>query len=193
MHEEQRVSDMAAEVLARQAKLRAERTGGTLEGARGDVLKTEAGQLLGELRDGPHSGESSESWQQALAPTRAEERKRAERQERDRAQREAEWERFMQAELRNLKLRKEGQLGRLLGEPLPGESPAALQRLAAQDCRQAELGLVAMMKNGELSYKYVGELAEADMPTRGAANRLRTTWLKERRDGWIASKERRSS
>ena len=191
MHEKQQVADMAVEVLKRQAKLQAEQTGGTTEGSMDEVLKTEAGQLLGELRDGPHRKENSEQWQEDLVPKRAEERKRTQRQDRDRAQREADWERFMRTEMQELELRKEGQLGRMLGEPLSGESPTALSRLAAEDRRQAEQGMVAVMRNGELSYKNVGELTEEDMPARVAANRLRTTWLKERRDGWLADKEGR--
>ena len=192
MHEEQRVADMAAEVLTRQAKVSAERTGGTVEGAMENVLKTEAGQKLGELRDGPHRDERSDRWQEALAPDRVEERRRTQRQERDRVQREADWERFMQTELRELELRKHGQLGRSLGEPLPGEPAAALRRLASEDRRQAEQGMVAVMKNGALSYKHVEELVEEDMPARVAASRLRTTWLKERRDGWIVGASGRS-
>lgn len=191
MHEKQQVADMAVEVLKRQAKLQAEQTGGTTEGSLEEVLKTEAGQLLGELRDGPHGKESSNKWQEDLVPKRVEERKRTQRQDRDRAQREADWERFMKTEMQELELRKDGQLGRMLGEPLPGESPKALNRLSAEDRRQAEQGMVAVMRNGELSYKHVGELTEEDMPARVAASRLRTTWLKERRDGWLADKEGR--
>ncbi len=63
---------------------------------------------------------------------------------------------------------------------------AALERLASEDRRQAEEGLVALMSGGEVSYKRVEELREGDMPARAAANRLRATWLKERRDGWLA-------
>ena len=91
----------------------------------------------------------------------------------------------MQAELRELELREDGQLARLLGEPLPGEPPAALERLAAEDRRQAEEGLVALMSGGKVSYKYVDELCPEDMPARIAANRARTTWLKERQDRWL--------
>ena len=91
----------------------------------------------------------------------------------------------MQAELRELELRKDGQLARLLAEALPGEPPAALQRLAAEDRRQAEEGLVALMSDGKVSYKHVEGLTEEDMPARVAANRLRTTWLKERQDRWL--------
>ena len=95
----------------------------------------------------------------------------------------------MQAELEELELRKDGQLARLLGEPLPGESSAALQRLASEDRRQAEEGLVALMSNGKVFYKHVEELSEEDKPAREAANRLRMTWLKERLDGWLACGE----
>jgi hypothetical protein len=95
----------------------------------------------------------------------------------------------MQAELRELELRKDGQLAKLLGEPLPGEAPAALRRLVIEDQRQAEEGLVALMSNGKVFYKHVEELSEADMSARVAANRLRTTWLKERLDGWLGRRE----
>ena len=192
MHDKQRVSDMAVEVLARQARLRAEQTGVPIEGALKDVLQTEAGQQLGELRDGPHRDESPDRWQETLAPKRTDERKRAQREERDRTQRDAAWELFMRTEMEELELRKGGQLGRMLGEPLPGESAAALRRLSSEDRRQAEQGMVAVMKNGEVSYKNVRDLSEDDMPARVAANRLRTTWLKERRDGWLARKQERS-
>jgi hypothetical protein len=74
----------------------------------------------------------------------------------------------------------------LLGEALPGEPPAALRRLADEDTRQAQAGLVALMSMGKVSYKPLDELSPEDMPARAAANRLRTTWLKERRDGWLA-------
>ena len=110
--------------------------------------------------------------------------KREREEEKARARRGA-WELFLEAELRELESRKAGQLGRLLGEPLAGETPAALRRLAAEDRRQAEDGLVALMSGGKVSYKHVDELCEEDLPARTAANRLRTTWLKERRDGWL--------
>ena len=95
----------------------------------------------------------------------------------------------MQEELRELEQRKDGQLAKLLGEALPGEGPAALQRLASEDRRQAEEGLVALMSNGKVFYKRVEELSEKDMPARIAANKLRTTWLKERLDGWLGPGE----
>ena len=66
----------------------------------------------------------------------------------------------MQAERQELELRKNGQLARLLGAPLPGEPPAAVLRLAYGDRRQAEEGLVALMSNGKVFYKHVDGLTE---------------------------------
>lgn len=61
----------------------------------------------------------------------------------------------MQVEQRELELRKEGQLARLLGDSLPGEPPEVLERLAFADQRQAEKGLVALMSGGKVFYKHV--------------------------------------
>jgi hypothetical protein len=72
---------------------------------------------------------------------RARERKQKRAEERKQAEQAAEWERFMQAELRELELRKGGQLAKLLGEPLPGEPPAALERLASADQSSSSLSL----------------------------------------------------
>jgi hypothetical protein len=189
MHKNQRVADMAIDVLARQAGSRAKRTGEPFEEALKAVLETEAGRRLGELRDGPHRDERAQEWQQDLVRERARERKRARAEERKRVEQAAIWERFMQAELRQLELRKDGQLAKLLGEPLPGEPPTALERLASEDRRQAAEGLVALMSGGKVSYKHVDELSPEEMPARIAANRLRMTWLKERRDGWLGRRE----
>ena len=192
MHENQLVSDMASEVLRRQALARAQRTGQALEEALKVVLETEAGQQLVELRDGPHRDERAKRWQEDMARERAKERNRARQEERRFARQEerrlsqlAAWKSFVQEELRELKLRKDGQLARLLGVPLPGETPAALERLATEDRRQAEAGLVALMKNGNVFYKHIEKLSEEDMPARVAADRLRTTWLKDRQDRWL--------
>jgi hypothetical protein len=63
MHKNQRVSEMAVEVLARQARAQARQTGDLFEDALESVLKTEAGGQLKELRDGPHSGTRAFQWQ----------------------------------------------------------------------------------------------------------------------------------
>ena len=181
-----RGTDMAVDVLAHQAGVRARRTREPFEEALKGVLETEASRELGELRDGPHRNEEADQLQEDLAQQRAQERKREQAEERSRVQQAAAWERFMQAELRELDLRKGGQLARLLSEPLPGEPPAALERLASEDRRQAEEGLVALMRNGNVFYKHLEELSQEDMPARIAANRARTTWLKERQDRWLS-------
>ena len=74
MREDQRVSEMAIEVLARQASARAERTGETFGGALEAVLETEAGRQLGDLRDGPQRYESAHQWQEDLPRKRAKRR-----------------------------------------------------------------------------------------------------------------------
>ena len=74
MREKQKVAEMAAEVLARQAKTRADRIGEPFENAFEAVMSTEAGRQLRELRDGPHHDERSREWQESLARERAEER-----------------------------------------------------------------------------------------------------------------------
>ena len=184
MQEKQRVDDMATAALRRQARAAAERTGEPFEEALKAILETEAGLQLRDLSDGPHRDESAERWQEDMAHKRARERAR-ERSEREKwALQAAAWESFVDAERRELELRKEGQLAGLLGEPLPAESPAALERLASEDRRQAREGLVALMSSGKSSYKRLEELCPEDMRTRIAANRARTGWLKERRDAW---------
>jgi hypothetical protein len=192
MQENQSVSEMATEVLARQAAARAKHTGESLEAALRAVLQTEAGRRLVKLRNGPHRDERADEWQPNLPRERAEERtqekleerRRLQEEERSRA-RKAVWESFMRRERKELELRKEGQLARLLGEALAGESPAALGRLALEDQRQAEEGLVALTRNGKTYYKLLEELTEGDMGARIAADRLREAWLKERQDRWV--------
>jgi hypothetical protein len=192
MQQNQSVSEMATEVLARQAGARARRTGESLEKALRAVLQTEAGRRLERLRDGVHRDERAEQWQPSLPQERAEERRQAELEERSRLReeersraRKAAWESFMRKERREVELRKDGQLAGLLGEALAGEPPAALRRLAREDQRQAEAGLVALTSNGKTFYKLVEELTEGDMAARIAAARLREAWLKERRDRWL--------
>jgi hypothetical protein len=192
MQKNQSVSEMATEVLARQAGARAKRTGESLEEALRAVLQTEAGRRLRQLRDGVHRDERADEWQPNLPQERAEERRQEKLEERRRLQeeeriraREAAWESFMRKERRELELRKEGQLAELLGEALVGESPAALQRLVREDQRQAKEGLVALTSSGKTYYKLVEELTEGDMAARIASDRLREAWLKERRDRWL--------
>ena len=108
MQENKRVSDMVDEVVGRQAKARAERTGEPHYEALKVVLETEAGQQLQGLRDGPYCDEEAQRWQDELAPKRAKKRIQARQEvEHSLAQRDAACEQFMQTALR-----KEGLLAR---------------------------------------------------------------------------------
>ena len=193
MHKNQRVVDMALDVLTRQATTRSKRTGEPFEEALEHVQRTEAGRQLRKLTEGPHRDQSAHQWQQDLPRKRAKERRQTRQEERRPAQQQegsqarlVAWKEFMQAERRELELRRNGQLARMLGEPLLGEPPSMVVRLASEDRRQAEEGLVALVHDGEVFYKHLEELSEGDMPARIAAVRLRTTWLKERQeDRWF--------
>ncbi len=74
MRKKQKVADMAEEVLERQARELAGRTGESFEDALKAVLETEAGRQLEELRDGPHGDERAQEWQENMRRERAEER-----------------------------------------------------------------------------------------------------------------------
>ncbi|HET7479555.1 MAG TPA: response regulator transcription factor [Rubrobacteraceae bacterium] len=192
MHKKQLVSDMVSGVLSRQAMVLSERTGEPFGVAMHAVLQTEAGRQLGKLRDGPHCDERAEQWQENLAPKRAKERRRTRREEHSRVLQEASWQLFMQSEMRDLELRKDGQLARVL-DRMRGTTPAvpAVLRLVSEDQRQAEEGLVALTSGGKVSYKRLDDLTPEDRPARIASNRLRTTWLKQNQDGWLNHSEER--
>jgi hypothetical protein len=77
MRDDQTVAGMADEALLRQAKARAERSGGPIEAAMRAVVGTEAGEQLADLGDGPHGGGGVEEWQAGVAEERAREREEA--------------------------------------------------------------------------------------------------------------------
>ena len=67
---------------------------------------------------------------------------------------------------------------------LPGDERSNRTEALIEDRKQAEEGLVALIRGcGKVSYKLLDPLAREDVPARVAANRSRTTWLNERRDG----------
>jgi len=78
MKKKQTVAEMADEVLARQARARAERTGEPFEEALEAVRKTDAGRQLEELGEGPHRHERANHWQEDMSRERTEERHKAE-------------------------------------------------------------------------------------------------------------------
>ena len=74
MQHEQTVSDMVDEILLRQARARAARTGEPFEEALRAILQTEAGRQLRTLREGPHRVSRAKDWQEDIARAREEER-----------------------------------------------------------------------------------------------------------------------
>jgi len=74
VQKDQSVSEMAEEVLARQAKALANRSGQSLEDARRAVSDTEAGRQLRHLADGEHRHEKAQHWQMSVLGERFEER-----------------------------------------------------------------------------------------------------------------------
>jgi hypothetical protein len=66
MRPEQTVSEMAQEILLRQARALAGRTGEPLLEALEAVVETPAGMQLEELRSGPHQDEEMRYWQANL-------------------------------------------------------------------------------------------------------------------------------
>lgn len=74
MHQDQTVFEMVEEVLERQARAMAARTGQSFEAAMQTVADTEAGRQLRELWDGPHRDEKATEWQASLLWQRIEER-----------------------------------------------------------------------------------------------------------------------
>ena len=63
MQRDQSVSEMAEEVLMRQAKDLAHRSGQSLEDARQGVADTDAGRQLKDLANGEHRHEKAKNWQ----------------------------------------------------------------------------------------------------------------------------------
>ena len=74
MQPEQTVAEMVGEVLARQAVALADQSGGSLEDALAEVLKTEAGCRLAELANGPYRDKRAAAWQADLTAKRAAQR-----------------------------------------------------------------------------------------------------------------------
>lgn len=92
------------------------------------------------------------------------------------------WERYLSAERRDLRGRQEGTLRRMLGMALPEERPEELERLAREDQRRAERGLVELQGDGQTWYKALAELTPDDLPDRARAEMARARWLRWRQE-----------
>lgn len=92
------------------------------------------------------------------------------------------WEKYMEVERLELEQRRNGQLGRALRQALPGESQEELDRVATEDQRRAEKGLVELRAGDEVWYKPIDDLTRADRQARIDAENARTAWIKARLD-----------
>jgi hypothetical protein len=93
------------------------------------------------------------------------------------------WERFLRTERRMLRARRGSQMSRALFWRLPGESQAVLDRIASEDRRRAEEGLVELRsESGEFSCKHIDELSPEDRMDRIRAELARMEWLLERHE-----------
>jgi len=90
------------------------------------------------------------------------------------------WEKYMEVEHKELEQRQNGQLGRALGRALPGESQEELDRIAEEDLRRAQEGLVELRSGDEIWYKHINELTRDDRPARIDSENARAAWIRER-------------
>jgi hypothetical protein len=91
------------------------------------------------------------------------------------------WESYIAAERRELALRREGHLARILGAALPNESTEELRRRAEEDRLRAEEGLVELMdEHGQITHKHIDDLAPEDRQARIRAEGARIKWIAER-------------
>jgi hypothetical protein len=94
---------------------------------------------------------------------------------------EEAWERYIEAERRELEMRQGGHLAKMLGAPLPDESPEELKRLVEEDQRRALEGLVELMsERGEITYNHINDITVQDRRARIRAEGKRIEWLTER-------------
>jgi hypothetical protein len=90
------------------------------------------------------------------------------------------WKQYMEVERRELEQRRQGQLGRALGSALPSESPEELQRIAEEDQRKAERGLVELRSGNEVWFKHIDEITRDDRPARIESENARAAWIQDR-------------
>jgi hypothetical protein len=90
------------------------------------------------------------------------------------------WQAFMQMERQRLQGHAQGKMARALGYALPDESQEGLERIASEDRRLAQQGMVALKVGKRFYYKHIDELTREDRTARIAGERETVAWLKER-------------
>jgi hypothetical protein len=90
------------------------------------------------------------------------------------------FDKFMEMERGRLQEHASGKMARALGHALPGESQKELERIALEDQRLAQQGLVKLKVGDEIHYKHIDELTREDRQARIAAEREEVDWLMNR-------------
>ena len=86
-----------------------------------------------------------------------------------------------QTEREKLAERASGKMSRIISRTLPGESEEELERIAAEDQRMAEQGMVRLKRGARIYYKHIDDLTPEDRMARREADRDMVTWLAGRR------------
>jgi hypothetical protein len=87
---------------------------------------------------------------------------------------------FMDLERARLQEHASGKMARTLGYALPGESQEELDRIAAEDQRLAQEGIVKLKVGEGIHYKHIDELTREDRTARIEAEREEVDWLMNR-------------
>jgi hypothetical protein len=87
---------------------------------------------------------------------------------------------FMDMERGRLQEHAQGKLARALGYALPGESQEELERIAQEDQRLSQEGMVKLKVGEQIHYKHVEELTREDRWARIEAEREEVEWLMNR-------------
>jgi hypothetical protein len=93
------------------------------------------------------------------------------------------WEGYMQTERAQLAQRASGQMRRAIGRVLKEESEEDLERIAAEDQRLAQEGMVPLRREGRVYYKHIDDLTREDVGARLEAERDTAMWLRGRIEG----------
>jgi hypothetical protein len=90
------------------------------------------------------------------------------------------FDQFMELERARLQEHAQGKLAHALGHAMPGESQEELERIAAEDQRLSQEGMVKLKVGEEIHYKHVDELTREDRKARIAAEQEEVDWLMKR-------------
>ena len=101
----------------------------------------------------------------------------------------AGWNRYMDAERTQLAQRATGQLRRAIGHQPEEEAQEELERIAAEDERQAKEGMVPLRKDGRVYYKHIDDLTREDRWARLEAEQVTLMWIKGRIEGAKIARE----